>query len=206
MRSAPPRPLTVTIASFQDDPLYPRVARAVAAILATSRVVAPVDVLVHMGLLAPDKLAGWRRGEVPYLERVIDCNLTRLSRLLRMLRFHAHDLNLTPSITVYVRKARGPTQRLRFSKSGAPELEEAYARHFVWPSQGPFHPPVRKDMSGSAAVRTHARSRDTAATPAQSGAGTPEFDDGNRAATRVGNPTEPAPLARAENPCKTSRF
>jgi hypothetical protein len=41
--------------------------------------VAPVDVLVGMGLLRPEHLHNWRRGRVPYLERVVNCNLTRLS-------------------------------------------------------------------------------------------------------------------------------
>src|SRR6058998_229498 len=91
-----------TVARYRDDPLYPRIERAVARILANGKVVAPVDVLVGMGLLAPEKLEDWRRGRVRYLEAVIDCNLTRLSRLLRILRFHAHDLNLAPSMTVYM--------------------------------------------------------------------------------------------------------
>ena len=58
--------------TFRDDPLFPRVARAVAAILAKGKVVAPVDVLVGMDLLAPERLEAWRRGRVPYLERVIN--------------------------------------------------------------------------------------------------------------------------------------
>ena len=82
---------------------------------------------------------------MPYLERVINCNLTRLSRLLRIVRFHAHDLNLVPSVTAYIRWGKGPKQRLRFTKTGEPELEEAYARHFVWPGKGPFHPPAPKE-------------------------------------------------------------
>jgi hypothetical protein len=45
-------------------------------------------------------------------------------------------------MTVYVRRGKGPKQRLRFTKSGDPNLEEAYARHFVWPGKGPFHPPA----------------------------------------------------------------
>jgi len=60
-----------TVDSVRDDPLYPRVERAVAAILATGQVVAPVDVLVRMELLEPARLEDWRRGRVPYLERVI---------------------------------------------------------------------------------------------------------------------------------------
>ena len=127
--------------NYKDDPLYPRIQGAVAAILAGGKEVAPVDVLVHMGLLTPEELEDWRRGRVPYLERVVNCNLSRLSRLLRILRFHAHDLNLVPTVIVYKRRGKGPKQRLRFTKTGALRLEEAYARQFVWPGKGPFHPP-----------------------------------------------------------------
>jgi len=100
---------------FRADPLFPRVERAVAAMLAKGNVVAPVDVLVAMQLLAPDALTDWRRGRVPYLEKVVRCNLSRLSRLLRILRFHAHDLRLVPSQAVYCRHGKGPKQVLRFT-------------------------------------------------------------------------------------------
>lgn len=132
---------TASIATYRADPLYPRIERAVAAVLAKGKVVAPVDVLVGMDLLTPDQLDDWRRGRVPYLEQVIAGNLVRLSRLLRILRFHAYDLNLMPSATVYMRQGKGARQRLRFTKSGDAKLEEAYATHFVWPGNGPFYPP-----------------------------------------------------------------
>jgi hypothetical protein len=128
----------ITVDTYRDDPLYPRVTRAVEEILRHGKVVTPVDVLVRMQLLAPKDLDAWCRGRVPYLERVIYCNLTRLSRILRLLRFHAHDLRLVPSITVYMRWGKGPKQRLRFTKTGDPRVEEAYARHFVWPGKNPF--------------------------------------------------------------------
>jgi hypothetical protein len=134
-------PARTSIGTFRNDPMFPRLERAVAAILEKGKVVTPVDVLVRMNLLAPDHLEAWRRGRVSYLERVINCNLSRLSRVLRILRFHAHDLNLVPSVTVYRRWTKGPKQRLRFTKSGDPKLEEAYARHFVWLRNGPLHPP-----------------------------------------------------------------
>jgi hypothetical protein len=121
---------TVSIATYRADPLYPRIEHAV---------------LIGMDLLKPDQLEQWRRGQVPYLERVIAGNLSRLSRLLRILRFHAHDLNLRPSATVYMRRGKGARQRLRFTKSGDARLEEAYATHFVWPGNGPFHPPAPKE-------------------------------------------------------------
>jgi hypothetical protein len=64
--------------------------------------------------------------------------------LLRILQFHAHDLKLVPRVTAYMRRGKGPGQRLRFTKTGDAKLEEAYARHFVWPGKGPFHLPARQ--------------------------------------------------------------
>jgi hypothetical protein len=135
----------VTLANFRSDPLFPRIELVVGAILGKGKVVTPIDVLIGMQLLKQEDLEQWRRGRIPYLERVITCNLTRLSRLLRILRFHVHDLNLVPSMTVYLRHGRGPKRTLRFTKTGYAKLEKAYATHFVWPGKGPFHPPeIRK--------------------------------------------------------------
>ncbi len=132
---AGPRPMVTT---YREDKLYPRIVRAVAGILEQSKFVAPVDVFVRMEMLTPERLLDWRRGRVPYLERVIRCNPTRLSRLLRILRFHAHDLCLVPSWTAYMRWGKGPKQRLRFTKTGDLRLEEAYATHLVWPGKRSF--------------------------------------------------------------------
>ena len=129
----------VTVETYPDDPLYPRIRRATDRILRESREVAPVAVLVRMDLLREDRLEDWRRGRVPYLEKVIDSNLTRLSRLLHILRFHAHDLNLVPLVRTYRRKGKGQEQVLRFSKTRSPRLERAYSRHFYWPGKRPFH-------------------------------------------------------------------
>ncbi len=126
-----------TVGGYRKDSIYPRVVRAVDGLLSRGSVVAPVEVLVAMGLLTQERLADWRHGRVPYLERVITCNLARLGRVLRILRFHAHDQNLKPSWTAYMRKAQGPKQRLRFTKTGEPNLEAAYATHFVWLGKEP---------------------------------------------------------------------
>lgn len=142
-----------SVETFRADPLHQRIERAVAAILEDGKVVAPVDVLVGMGLLTRDHLEDWRRGRVPYLERVVKCNLTRLSRVLRILRFHAHDLGLVPSLTTYARWGKGPRRRLRFTKNNDPKLEETYSRHFVWPGKGPF----RRGMDGGPKSRTQQR-------------------------------------------------
>src|ERR1700745_1204826 len=128
----------VSVDNFRSDPMFPRMERVVAEQLAKGNVVAPVGVLLGMGLLRPEHLADWRRGRVAYLEHVINCNLSRLSRLLRILRFHAHDLNLKPSLTVYKRDSMVPRQQLLFSKTGDPNLEAAYATHLVRLGQRPL--------------------------------------------------------------------
>jgi hypothetical protein len=130
-----------TVATFRDDPLFPKISRVVANILEKDKVVRPIDVLIGMQLLSRDDLEEWRCGRVPYLEKVIDCNLTRLSRLLRILQFHVHDLNLVPSDAAYIRPDRGQKRRLRFTKTGDAKLEKAYSTHFAWPGKGPWHPP-----------------------------------------------------------------
>lgn len=136
----------LSVATYRADLLYPRVARAVDALLARGKVVAPVDVLVAIDLLTADQLHAWRHGQVPYLERVIRCNLPRLSRLLRILRFSAHDLNLKPSVTAYVRHGKGARLPLRFTKFSDAKLEQAYSTHFIWPGSGPFHRPASREL------------------------------------------------------------
>ena len=162
MRKTSNRRPTVSVTTYREDPLYPRIACAVAAILQRGAVVAPVDVLVGMGLLASDHLEAWRRGRVPALEQVINCNLTRLSRLLRILRFHVHDLNLVPSVTVYRRWGKGPKQALRFTRSGDPKLEEAYATHFVWPGKVPLELATAQPELGATIDRARRPRQDSA--------------------------------------------
>jgi hypothetical protein len=116
--------------NYRNDTLFSRVERAVQKVLKSKPFVAPVDVFIAMDILRPEKLEDWRRGRVPYLERVILGNLSRLERILRILVFYCHDLNLRPSPTVYVRHG-GRRERLRFTKTGNPRLEENYSRHFV---------------------------------------------------------------------------
>jgi hypothetical protein len=127
-----------TVANFREFKEYPEVVAAVSRILARKRFVAPVELFVEMDLLLPADLERWKKGRVPALERVIRCNLTRCGRILRLLRFHAHDLNLDPSVTVY----QHSKHRLRFSRSGEPKIEEAWSRHYVIiGKRNPFAPP-----------------------------------------------------------------
>ena len=53
-----------------------------------------------------------------------------------------------------MRYGKGPKQRLRFSKTGDPGLENAYATHFVWPGKQAFHAPRSATVNPTAAVQS----------------------------------------------------
>jgi hypothetical protein len=122
----------ITTSNYKADKLYPRVVRAMSEILKNGDVVAPVEVMIHMQCIDRARYEDWRFERIPYLERVFVGSLGKANRILRIVRMHAHDLNLVPSPTVYHKWGRGGKRiLLRFSKSGEPALESAYARHFV---------------------------------------------------------------------------
>jgi len=60
----------ITVNTYRKDKYYPRVVRAVGKLLARSDVVAPTDILIEMGNLSKKNYEAWRKGQVPYLERV----------------------------------------------------------------------------------------------------------------------------------------
>ena len=117
----------LTVENYKSDTLYPKVCDAMNAILSEADVVSPILVLQKMGLVTAKEIDDWRKGRIPFLEKVIKCNLSRSNRVLRLMRFHAHDLNMKPSITVY----KGNSKLLRFSKTGDTKIEEAYSMCFV---------------------------------------------------------------------------
>jgi hypothetical protein len=121
----------VTLSTYRKDKYYSRVVRAMAIMLMHSDVVAPVEVLIEMGNLTRKNHEAWRAGQIPYLERVFEGSLSKANRILRIIGFHAHDLNMVPIQAVYRQRGTG-SRALRFSKSGTKRLEEAYSRHYKW--------------------------------------------------------------------------
>ena len=91
---------------------------------------APVDVLMDIGVLDKKKYDDWRHGRVPYLEAVCTVNLHKLSEIMKVVRAYAAANGLKPSFTDY-RQVRAKDRKLRFSKSGNPAIEKAYATHYV---------------------------------------------------------------------------
>lgn len=109
-----------------------RIAAAGSAAIAKNGYVTAIDVLVGVGWLLPAKIEDWRRGRVPYLERVTVASLPKISTAMKVFRSWARDAGLRPSETVYVSWTRD-RQRLRFSKSGEPDIERAYRTHWLPP-------------------------------------------------------------------------
>ncbi len=121
----------ITLKNYATDKYYPKIVKTVDAELQSRNFVTPIAVFISTGLLERRDVEDWRAGRIRYLEQVVRSNLAKASRILRILRFYAHDLNLKPSMTVYKRKTGGEKNPLRFSKSGERNIEEGYARHFV---------------------------------------------------------------------------
>lgn len=120
-RSRPRSEARLTAETYRQDKLYPRVVRAFNSLLLSRDEVGPEDVLVRMGTLTAPHLAAWRNRRIPYLEKVIASNLSQINRVLQLMRFHAHDLSMRTVLR---------TTRLRFSKSGHPNAEKNWYRHY----------------------------------------------------------------------------
>lgn len=112
--------------------LEQRVVRAAEAALAERQYVSAIDVLVGLGWLAQARLDEWRQGRAECLERVVQVNLHKLSTAMRLFRRWAERRGLKPSETAYVARTRD-RRPLRFSVSGAAEIERAYRTHWVSP-------------------------------------------------------------------------
>lgn len=115
--------------------LHDRVEAAAAAALAATGFVTPIDVLIGLEWLKPDDVERWRKRQIPYLERVIQANLSRITDAMKDFRTWATHKGLKPSETVY-KGRRTVNPPIRFSKSGHPTIEKLYRTHWVSPVLG----------------------------------------------------------------------
>lgn len=93
--------------------------------------IAPLDVFIRLGWLDVKDYEDWRRRRVPYLEAVIQGSLSRMSFTMKLLHRNSLRGKLKPSWTGYCSWGKKRRRKLRFSKSGSPAIEEAYATHYV---------------------------------------------------------------------------
>ena len=110
--------------------LTARVERAVEAVLQRDGHLTYPALLCELGVLTKQDLEAWRAGRVPYLEKVIRTNLTRLSRIQTAVRRMARARN-------WKRTVAGLKRGWRYSKTSHPVVEEEYAAYYL-----PVHPPL----------------------------------------------------------------
>jgi len=108
-------------------PLSTQVATVAGSFVSKKRYVSAIDLFLGIGWLTQDKLSDWKAGKIPYLERVINANLKKISRVMKEFRTWASHANLKASITVY----KHNSYNLRFRKSGNCNIEAAYSTHYV---------------------------------------------------------------------------
>ena len=113
--------------------LEKRVIQAAEESLKTQHYVSCIDVLLGIGYLQAVHLKDWRYGQVPYLEKVLQANLGKISYAMQCFRRWAKRKGLNPSETAYVSNNQRNKRRLQFSKSGKLSIERAYRTHFVSP-------------------------------------------------------------------------
>lgn len=90
-----------------------------------------IDILQQLSYLSKKDYEDWCFGRVDCLEKVCQVNLSKLTRINKLIRKHALDLSLESSWTGYNKYGKGPKQRLRFSKSGRKAIEDTYATHYI---------------------------------------------------------------------------
>lgn len=112
--------------------LIKKVRMAAFDILKEKNYISPVDVMIKSGILSSKNYESWRFGRVHYLDKVCTVNLKKLSLFMKELRAFARQNNLRPSWTSYNQwGVKGRKRPLRFSKSGNPNIEKAYATHYI---------------------------------------------------------------------------
>ncbi|MDR3478605.1 MAG: hypothetical protein P4M14_11310 [Gammaproteobacteria bacterium] len=111
-----------------------RAIQAAEAALHQQQYVCPIDIFVGMGLLQPIQVQEWLRGKIPYLEQVIQGDISKISFAMECFRKWAREKNLKPLKIIYLIRTKGPKKEAQFSKSGDLSIEEAYSIHYISPT------------------------------------------------------------------------
>ena len=90
-----------------------RVECAAGKVLARTGMITYPELLIEMGILERRDLEQWYKGRVPYLEKVIRSNLTKLARIQTAVRRYGREHDLKRSL-------KGSKRGRRYSKTGHP--------------------------------------------------------------------------------------
>lgn len=93
--------------------------------------ISSIIVLTKLNYLSIDNIEKWKNGQVPYLEKVCNVNLSKLSLINKAMKKYALELNLKSSITDYMKVGKGNKKKLFFSKTRNNNIEIAYSTHYI---------------------------------------------------------------------------
>ncbi|MCF7912171.1 MAG: hypothetical protein K9M99_06565 [Candidatus Cloacimonetes bacterium] len=116
---------------MNNQELKSKVTKTAGQLMYNKKYIAPVDLLLELGYLTEKDHESWRMGKIAFLEQACQINLKKLSLIMKTLRDYAKKLNYKPSFTAYCGWGKQKRRKLRFSKSGTPFIEQAYATHFI---------------------------------------------------------------------------
>lgn len=105
------------------------------SLLQTKGYICLVDVFIHLGYLTDKDVANWRFRKVPYLEKSISINLSKISFICKVVHADCKGGKLKASKTAYMCWVKGKREHLQFSKTGRKEIEEAYSTHYLAPKK-----------------------------------------------------------------------
>lgn len=129
---------------MNDGELKHKVNVAMFELMKSTGIIAPVDVLMSIGVLSKVDYEKWRHGKIDCLERVCKINLRKLSTVMREMRAFAKKNELKASWTYYHGWAGNKKSKLRFSMSGNENIERSYATHYI------SHKTLEEKKSGNA--------------------------------------------------------
>ena len=105
--------------------------RAAGVVLEKNGFISYPELFKEMRILSDSDFLKWRKGEIPFLEKVLNCNLSMLTCISRIVRKIARERDLKRSYTFYKTWGKkGYKSPLRFSKSGRREIEYEYSCHY----------------------------------------------------------------------------
>jgi len=92
-----------------------------------------VDLFQKLGYLSKHDYEKWRKGQVPYLEKVVQVNLKKISFIMKTVVKNSRNGKLKESWTSYKKWGKGPKQELIFTRRRNPYIEKTYSTHFLKP-------------------------------------------------------------------------
>lgn len=93
--------------------------------------IAFIDVFMKLGYLDPKDYEAWRMKRIPFLEKAIKVNLSKINFIMKTVRKNSRKGKLKESWTAYKSWGKKSKVTLRFSKSGEENIERTYSTHFV---------------------------------------------------------------------------